>query len=195
MSMSRNVSQALNPGIRLHQLLHEGLLAVDEVARRTPRSSTRSGTSCSTLAGGRTTGWSPTPRGAFPRPQSPRSWTAASPAPADGLWRDKEVNEAMGRWGLSSMCSRSRTRRSTTPSATRGLLPGCRNGSNEWGVSPLRELSSTRSSRTRRVAPQLLAELPEDRLEVWKDLKRRVHDSSSRDRSPSPVQQRTERTN
>ena len=92
------------------------------------------------------------------------------PAPADGLWKDKEVNEAMGKWGPLDVL-KEQDKKVYNAQCDPWPAPWLQEWVNEWGESPLKTLlHSVIQNETS--SAQLLSDLQKI-AGTWKDLKRK----------------------
>ncbi|MDA4136487.1 MAG: ABC transporter substrate-binding protein [Thaumarchaeota archaeon] len=138
MSMSRNVSQALNPGYgyiscytRVYspsmKALQSGPKKLDALWR------------VMQYFGGRTDEHlDPDPRGEY-RVLKSQVMDCGVPAPADGLWKDKEVQAAMGKWGPLDVL-KEQDKKVYNAQCDPWPAPWLQQWVNEWGKSPLKTL-------------------------------------------------------
>jgi len=138
MSMSRTVSQALNPGYgyvscytRVYspstQALKGGSKKLDALWR------------VMQYFGGKTNDHlDPDPKGEF-RVLKSQVMDCGVPAPADGLWKDKEVNEAMAKWGPLDVL-KEQDKKVYNAQCDPWPAPWLHAWANEWGKAPLKSL-------------------------------------------------------
>jgi ABC-type glycerol-3-phosphate transport system substrate-binding protein len=169
MSMSRNVSQAMNPGygyISCYTRVYSpSMKALEGGSKKLDAL-----WNVMQYFGGRTDDkLEPDPRGEF-RVLKSQVMDCGVPAPADGLWKDKEVNEAMGKWGPLDVL-KEQDKKVYNAQCDPWPAPWLQEWANEWGESPLKTLlHSVIQNETSSV--QLLSGLQKI-AGTWKDLKRK----------------------
>jgi hypothetical protein len=168
MSMSRNVSQALNPGYG-YISCYTRVYSPSMKALKSPKK-LEALWNVMQYFGGRTNDeLEPDPKGSF-RVLKSQVMDCGVPAPADGLWKDKEVNDAMGKWGPLDVL-KEQDKKVYNAQCDPWPAPWLQEWVNEWGESPLKTLlHSVVQNETS--SAQLLSDLQKI-ARTWKDLKRK----------------------
>ncbi|MGA2665791.1 MAG: hypothetical protein ABSF83_12705, partial [Nitrososphaerales archaeon] len=136
MSMSRSVSQALNPGYGYISCYTRVYSPSASALRGGPKKLDALWRVMQYLGGRTDEDLDPDPKGEY-RVLKSQVMDCGVPSPADGLWRDPEVREEMGKWGPLDVL-RKQDEKVYNAQCDPWPAPWLQEWVNEWGEAPLK---------------------------------------------------------
>jgi ABC-type glycerol-3-phosphate transport system substrate-binding protein len=138
MSMSRTVSQALNPGYG-YISCYTRVYSPSSKALKGGSKKLEALWNVMQYFGGRTNDrLDPDPKGEY-RVLKSQVLDCGVPSPADGMWKDREVTDAMGKWGPIEVL-KEQDKKVYNAQCDPWPAPWLQEWANEWGRSPLKSL-------------------------------------------------------